>query len=78
MKFDGSDQQQQQNQLPDLLNGTLHNNSLSNDSDPKLLFKNIGNGFGGSSHLNMNGEKNAELLFASFLYCCFLMKFFFC
>lgn len=38
-------------QLPDLLNGTLHNNNLINETDQKQLIKNLG-GFG--SHNNGN------------------------
>lgn len=60
-KFDGINGSESNNQnmtsthLPDLLNGTLHNNNnLNGELDPKQLLKNLA-GFG-NSHMYMNGE----------------------
>lgn len=45
-KHDGSSEHSQamnNAQLPDLLNGTVNNNNMNLDLDPKQLLKNLGN-----------------------------------
>lgn len=57
-KLDGScDHNQAMNnaQLPDLLNGTVNNNNMNLDLDPKQLLKNLGNfgSLGSNNHGNI-------------------------
>jgi CCR4-NOT transcription complex subunit 4 len=64
-KHDGSSEHSQamnNAQLPDLLNGTVNNNNMSLDLDPKQLLKNLGN-FGSMSNHGENTHDDWESAF---------------
>jgi hypothetical protein len=66
-KIDGSSEHSQamnNAQLPDLLNGTVNNNTMNLDIDPKLLLKNLGS-FGS---LNSHGENTHDDWESAFKY----------
>jgi hypothetical protein len=56
-------------QLPDLLNGTVNNNNMSLDLDPKTLLKNLGSFNNG--HVGSSGENTHDDWESAFKY---LMK----